>query len=65
MAMAFSECCDRRPRAINIDVSDGQTLSLLVCDVCERQQWFRNGEPIDVADVKVAAATRWNRKQGR
>lgn len=65
MAMTFTECCGRRPRAINIDVSDDQALTLLVCDVCEQQGWFRNGEPIEVADVKTAAASRWNRKQGR
>lgn len=59
--MSVSECCGRRPRAITIDVADGQSLSLLVCDVCEQQQWFRNGEPVDLADVKTAAAARWNR----
>lgn len=61
MPMAFEECCGRQPRAITIDVAAEQSLSLLVCDVCERQQWFRNGEPIDVSEVKVAASARWNR----
>lgn len=65
MSMTPDMCCGRKPRAITIDVSQGESLSLLVCDVCERQQWFRNGEPVDVSEVKVAAATRWNRAQNR
>ena len=62
--MSFSECCGRQPRAITIDMSDGESLSMLVCDVCEQQQWFKNEQPVDVTEVKVAAATRWNRKRG-
>ena len=62
MAMSFSECCGRKPRAITIDMSDAGTLSLLVCDACERQQWFRDGVAIDVDGVTAMAATRWNRK---
>jgi len=65
MSMTFGECCGRQPRAITIDISAENSLSLVVCDVCERQQWFREGVPIDVAEVKVAAATRWNRMRNR
>ena len=65
MPMTPDRCCGRRPRAITIDVSQDKPLSLLVCDLCERQQWFRDGTPVDLADVKVAAATRWNAKRNR
>ena len=64
MAMAFTECCGRKPRTITIDMSEAGALSLLVCDGCERQQWFRDGVPIDLDDVTAMAATRWNRKLG-
>lgn len=65
MAMTFNSCCGRKPRAITIDISGEGSLSLMVCDVCERQQWFREGRPVELAEVKVAAATRWNRQRNR
>lgn len=65
MPMTASECCGRRPRAITIDVADDQSLSLLVCDTCEQKGWFKNGEPVDITEVKDAASARWNRKQNR
>lgn len=63
MAMMFGDCCGRKPRAITIDMSSEGTLSLLVCDSCERQQWFRDDTPIDIKDVTAMAATKWNRKR--
>ena len=65
MTMTFDDCCGRRPRAITIGISDETALSLLVCDVCERKQWFRNADPVDISEVKVATATRWNRQSNR
>lgn len=63
MSMTSGRCCGRQPRAITLDVSQDRPFSLLVCDVCERQQWFRDGEPVDLSEVKVAAATRWNKQK--
>jgi len=62
MAMAFTQCCGHKPRAITIDMSDAGTFSLLVCDGCERQQWFRDGVAIDLHEVTAMAARRWNRR---
>lgn len=62
MSMTLDRCCGRQPRAITIEISHDQPLSLVVCDVCQRQQWFRNGEPVELSEVKVAAATRWNKQ---
>ena len=65
MTMTPADCCGRPPRTITIDLSDQGSLALLICDVCERQQWLKDGEPVDAAEVKSVASTTFNRRAGR
>jgi hypothetical protein len=54
-------CCGKTPREISIDV-EGSGLTMVVCDRCERRQWFKDGEPVDIDAVKATASGSWNRK---
>ncbi len=65
MTMTPADCCGRPPRTITIDLSDQGTLVLLLCDVCERQQWLKDGEPVEADAVKSVASTTFNRRAAR
>ena len=65
MTMTPTDCCGRPPRTITIDLSEQGTLALLICDKCERQQWLKDGEPIDPEAVKSAVSTTFNRRAAR
>jgi hypothetical protein len=65
MTMTPADCCGRPPRTITIDLSEQGTLALLICDVCERQQWLKDGEPVDPETVKSVASTSFNRRAAR
>ena len=41
------------------------TLAFVYCQVCETRQWFRDGQPIDLAAVKDEASATFNRKSKR
>jgi hypothetical protein len=57
----IDSCCGRPPREIRID-TEGSGLTFTICDRCERQQWFKDGQPVDIETVKATAAEEWNRK---
>jgi hypothetical protein len=59
--MTTTSCCGATPRDITIDLSTS-TLQFLYCQRCETRQWFRNGEPVELGEVKADASARWNRK---
>ena len=64
LGMTTTSCCGTTPRDITISLSDS-TLAFLYCEVCESRNWFRNGTPVTLGEVKTEAAAAWNRKSKR
>ena len=64
LGMTTTSCCGTTPRDITIALSD-TTLAFLYCEVCESRNWFRNGTPVTLGEVKSEASAAWNRKAKR
>lgn len=60
--MTFSECCGRRPREINIDITTGR-VTVTFCATCETRRWYRDGRTVELAEATEAFSSRWNRKR--
>jgi hypothetical protein len=59
--MTTTSCCGQRPRDITIGMSS-TSLAFVYCERCEQRQWFRDGQPISLGDVKTQAAAEWNKR---
>jgi hypothetical protein len=59
-----TDCCNHPNRHIDIATSDA-TLTCVYCPKCEGRQWFRDGQPVTIADITDTATREWNRSAAR
>lgn len=54
-ATAIPRCCDQDMREIAIGIPAPTGLLLYLCDVCQRNEWRRNGVPVTAAQALETA----------
>jgi hypothetical protein len=53
-------CCGRRLKRIDITTASSQ-MAFTYCSGCSAMRWFRDDEPVELANVTAEATATWGR----